>query len=180
MGIEIEKTFFPAKPGEVRWQKHVKSHADITQGYIAQENGNTVRVRRSIFYRPDSEQIELTLYELCIKGPPIGLRTPEIEMPVNRERFNQLLSLCNERTLSKRRHYVPIDDMIFEVDEYEGRHYPLVTIDVELPSEETEFLPPIWLGPEITSKTYSNFDLARHGLPPSFYTWYNGGEAPTS
>ena len=54
------------------------------------------------------------------------------------------------------------------IDEYFGDNAPLVVVEIELPSEDTEFAKPDWLGEEITSNgKFTNAYLSKH----SYSSW---------
>lgn len=155
MAIEIERKFLVLKellPLEPDQGTH------MVQGYLATGPVN-VRVRLT-----DSKAF------LTLKSTGAGLRRQEFEYLIPMEDAKELLArpeLLGK--LSKRRHLVPVEGFVFEVDVYEGALTGLVTAEVELPSEETRIPLPEWLGAELSHrKDYSNESLARFGLPADF------------
>ena len=55
---------------------------------------------------------------------------------------------------------VPYGEHVYEVDEFHGDNLGLVMAEVELSSEDEEFLKPEWLGEEVTGdERYYNSQL---------------------
>lgn len=51
--------------------------------------------------------------------------------------------------------------LVWEVDEFLGDNAPLVTAEIELPTEDTPFSKPAWLGEDVTNDhRYKNNNLA--------------------
>jgi CYTH domain-containing protein len=153
--VEIERKFVPsAAPPDLA--RH-RSEA-IQQGYLAVAgDGVEVRVRR---------RGEATL--LTVKSGPAQVRVEE-EIPIDARRFEALWALTEGRRLSKTRHYVPLGDLVLEVDVYDEALAGLVTVEIEFPSIEAsaQFTPPDWLGPEVTGdRRYANQSLATLSAPP--------------
>jgi adenylate cyclase len=89
----------------------------------------------------------------------------EKEIPV--EDAMDLLRLCEKGMIDKTRHIVEVTDSnitsIFEIDEFHGDNEGLVIAEIELASEEEEFLRPQWLGEEVTADPrYYNSYLSAH------------------
>jgi CYTH domain-containing protein len=81
----------------------------------------------------------------------------EYEIPV--EEARQMMQLC-EAGLSKRRWIVPYKGLVWEVDEFTGRHEGLVVAEVELPSADTKIEIPSFVGREVTGEAaYYNSTL---------------------
>jgi adenylate cyclase len=130
--------------------------AAIRQGYLAVDGPTEVRIR-SI-----DERCVLT-----VKGGH-GLERAEVELDIDRDRFDALWPLTQGRQLDKTRHRVPIGDLIAEVDVYRGSLDGLVVAEVEFDSvaEAEAFEPPPWLGRDVTGESgWSNAALAAHGRP---------------
>jgi len=61
-----------------------------------------------------------------------------------------------------------LEDLVFEVDEFEGLNQGLVIAEVELTDPQQEIPIPEWLGEEVTNDTrYYNSYLSQH----PFSTW---------
>jgi CYTH domain-containing protein len=156
-GIEIERKFLVTElPSDVdRYPAE-----PVEQGYLAiTEQGVEVRLRR---------RADRTL--LTVKSGP-GLVRVEEEIPIEERRFTSLWPLTEGRRVTKRRHLVPLgpEGLVAELDVYTGELDGLLTAEIEFPSEAASaaFVPPPWLGAEITGDArYANQSLAVHGRPP--------------
>ncbi len=136
----------------------VASHR-IRQGYIARDNGNSVRVRIK-----DNTGI------LTIKGPSaddISRTEWEIEIPL--PDAEALLKLCHGGIIDKTRYIVPeASGKVFEVDEFYGDNEGLVMAEIELENASDPFEKPSWLGKEVTGdRHYYNSYLSLH----PYKTW---------
>lgn len=155
MNIETERKFIVLND-EYKTQA-VRSY-QIRQGYLAHDEGRTVRVR----IRDDKGFI-------TIKGPSIitGSR-PEWEKEITLQEAEDLFPLCKPGSVDKTRWIVPAGERYFEVDEFHGENEGLVMAEIELGSPDEAFKKPSWLGKEVTDDDrYYNGYLARH----PFKTW---------
>lgn len=128
----------------------------IRQGYLAVDGPTEVRIR-AIDDR----------YVLTVKGGH-GLERAEVELDLDRDRFDALWPLTQGRQLDKTRHRVPIGSLIAEVDVYRGSLDGLVVAEVEFASvaDAEAFDPPGWLGRDVTGERgWSNAALATNGRP---------------
>lgn len=134
----------------------VGSHS-IRQGYIAHEKGRTVRVRIS-----DGSGW------LTIKGPSAnGISRMEWEKEIPLQDAEDLFLLCHGGRIEKTRWIVPALDAsgkpsgrFFEVDEFFGDNAGLTVAEIELGSEDEDFIHPDWLGEEVTGdRRYYNSAL---------------------
>ena len=129
--IEIERKFLVS--GDFKASAVEAFH--IVQGYLSTSVGVTVRVRTK------GDKAFLT-----IKGKTSysGLSRYEWEKEV----------------IDKTRYMVPYGEHVYEVDEFHGDNLGLVMAEVELSSEDEEFLKPEWLGEEVTGdERYYNSQL---------------------
>ena len=110
---------------------------------------------------------------LTLKGS--GGRTRcEVEIGLSREQFEALWLGTEGRRLEKTRTSFTLTQpsgapLVVEVDQFHGRHAPLVVIECEFPSESAaeEFTAPSWFGEEVTEDgAYKNKSLVRNGVPP--------------
>ena len=146
---EIERKFLVR--GDFR--PSVTSSSRIRQGYIAHENGRTVRVRT----RDDKAY-------LTIKGPSdaMGMSRFEWEREIPVDDALELMGLCQGGFIDKTRSLVPFAGHVFEVDEFYGDNEGLVMAEVELSAEDEEFERPEWLGEEVTGdRRYYNSHLLK-------------------
>jgi adenylate cyclase len=72
----------------------------------------------------------------------------EKEIPV--EEVQELLKICEPGVIDKTRYLVKVGEHTFEVDEFYGDNEGLTVAEVELSSEEENFVKPEWLGEEVT------------------------------
>ena len=124
------------------------------QGYLSDDPERTVRIR----IRDDEAFI-------TIKGPSSsdGLSRLEWEQPIPLDQARQLLTLCLPGTIDKHRHIVPYEGHRWEVDEFHGHLEGLTLAELEVPSADTEFAVPPFLGPEVTGDPrYYNSQLRKH------------------
>src|SRR5262249_21522009 len=99
-----------------------------------------------------------------------GVRRTEVEEECPRALFDKLWPLTRAQRIVKTRYRVPDGDLVWEIDRFVGRD--LLLAEVELPSETTEVVPPIWLAEvlerEVTGeKQYTNEALARPEVRPA-------------
>ena len=148
--MEIEHKFLVSGP-----YKHLATDiSHIVQGYLRDDPERTVRIR----IRDDEAFI-------TIKGPSSsdGLSRLEWEQPIPLDQARQLLALCLPGTIDKHRHIVPYEGHRWEVDEFHGHLEGLTLAELEVPSADTEFVAPPFLGPEVTGDPrYYNSQLRKH------------------
>lgn len=179
MQIETERKFLVT--GDGYKAEAVEKHR-IRQGYIAHDEGRSVRVRIR-----DGKGI------LTVKGPFIGLGArPEWEKELTMQEAEDLFRLCKPGSVDKTRWIVPAEmpgqaghdgdptgspavmagsdrpSRFFEVDEFHGENEGLVMAEIELADADESFPKPSWLGEEVTGdRRYYNGYLARK----PFKTW---------
>lgn len=157
MNVEIERKFLVKDDS---YKKDVQKSYEISQGYIARDGCNTVRVRIR-----DNQGF------LTIKGrmTPDGLSRPEWEMEIPYSDAVELLKLCKSGLIQKTRNIIPIGNGLkWEVDEFKGDNSQLTVAEVELPSPDTDYPTPAWLGTEVTGvKEFTNSYLSMH----PYNTW---------
>lgn len=148
--MEIEHKFLVSGP-----YKHLATDiSHIVQGYLSDDPERTVRIR----IRDDEAFI-------TIKGPSSsdGLSRLEWEQPIPLDQARQLLTLCLPGTIDKHRHIVPYEGHRWEVDEFHGHLEGLTLAELEVPSADTKFAIPPFLGPEVTGDPrYYNSQLRKH------------------
>lgn len=147
---EIERKFLVT--GEFKSLAYSKTH--IEQGYFATEPGRTVRVRIR------DEKAYLT-----IKGAPRkdGFARYEFEIEIPLEDAHEMMELCMPGRVSKDRYLVRSGKHIVEVDEFFGDNEGLVMAEIELASEDEEYIKPDFLGKEVTGDYhyYNKYMLRR-------------------
>ncbi len=89
----------------------------------------------------------------------------EFEYPVPLEDAEKMLELAVSEKIDKERHYIPVENHVFEVDVFHGNHEGLIIAELELSSENEPFNRPNWLGEEVTgNEKYYNAYLAIHSF----------------
>ena len=153
MGLEIERRFLVTGDG---WRAAAIGTRRLHQGYLAREDGVTVRLR-----------VADGAAKLTIKGPG-GLVRPEFEYAIPAQEAEEMLAtLCTGRRLVKTRHDVPHGGLMWEVDVFEGPLAGLVVAEVELPHAAHLLDLPPWAGREVTEDPrYSNAALASASALP--------------
>ena len=149
MGTEIERKFLVAHD---EWQAHVMRKQHIRDGLIAFSPARKVRVRTC------DDRATLT-----IKAKTAGIADAEYEYDIPLHDAEELLrTQCDDNVLSKTRHYVPSDGLMWEIDVYEGTLQGVVLAEVELPKEDTPIALPPWVGPEVTGlPQYKKINMLR-------------------
>lgn len=146
MNQEIERKFLVT--GD--FMPYVVSKKEITQGYLNTDPHRTVRVRIS------GESAFIT-----IKGITNGISRYEWEHPIELKDALELIKLCNKGLIRKTRYIVPTsEDLQFEIDVFHDNLDGLIIAEIELPTTDTTFDKPTWLGKEVTGNPkYYNSNL---------------------
>ena len=154
MGKEIERKFL-VKGDSWRSQAHGKRYR---QGYLSTVKERTVRVRVA------GDQGYIT-----IKGITVGAARAEYEYEIPLADANQMLdTLCERPIVEKTRYRLPQDNIVWEIDEFEGDNRGLIVAEVELKDEQQSYPKPDWLGQEVTGDPrYFNANL----VAKPFTTW---------
>ena len=158
MPIETERKF--RVTGDFR--PYASKSYRICQGYLSSVPERTVRIR-----------VKADKGYITVKGisSDSGMSRYEWEKEILVEDAFDLLKLCEPGIIDKTRYIVealPEADEngrthIFEVDEFHGENEGLVIAEIELSSEDDEFVRPEWLGEELTGdKRYYNSYLSSH------------------
>lgn len=115
----------------------------IQQGYIASNNGRTVRVR----IRGDKGY-------LTIKGPSglKGITRYEFDTEIPLDDARELMEICEPGIIDKTRYLVKSTDgrHTWEIDEFYGDNEGLVLAEIELSHESEDFQKPDFIGREVT------------------------------
>ena len=105
---------------------------------------------------------------LTVKSPVAEIRRLEFEYEIPLPDGAVLLGLREGGVIEKLRYKLPWQDLVWEIDVFQGENQGLVVAEIELPHEDKVFERPDWLGREVTSdRRYSNASLAK--LP--FQEW---------
>lgn len=152
---EIERKFLVV--GD-EWRKGaVGTH--YRQGYLNSVKERTVRIRTI------NDKAFLT-----VKGLTVGCTRLEFEYAIPYDDCVKMLDeLAEKPIIEKTRYKIPAgNDLTWEIDEFHGVNEGLVVAEIEIPSEDTAFVKPEWIGEEVSSDPrYFNSNLVAH----PFTTW---------
>jgi adenylate cyclase len=160
--FEKERKFLPN--GDEGWREAAKSAEKcpfITQGYLLIDPARGIsRVR--INCNSDGQFLDARLE---VKLHPTDQGAPELPpAKLDEKAAMQCLELATGGTVQKFRHYIRHGDLLFHVDQFIGRHAPLVIIELEHEdpaSIKRDMLPP-WVGDEVTGdRQYNNVAIAQ-------------------
>ncbi|MCP4520338.1 MAG: CYTH domain-containing protein [Cytophagales bacterium] len=148
MGIEIERKFLVNNED---WKKEGEAII-YKQGYLSSQKEKVVRVR-----------IAGTQAFLTIKGKSEGIERLEFEYKIPVEEAEQLLkTLCERPIIEKTRTKIEYHGFVWEVDEFAGENQGLVVAEIELPTSDTPFKKPLWIGEEVSGDSrYYNSNLIK-------------------
>lgn len=136
--LEIERKF---SVKNTTFLANAKESYKITQGYLNTDKNRTVRVR-----------IKDNRGFITVKGisSTDGLQRFEWEKEIDVKEAEALLLLCEDFVIDKTRYLFPFNDVVFEIDVFEGANKGLVIAEVELQTTDQQFEKPDWLGEELT------------------------------
>jgi len=153
MGIEIERKFLVRGNS---WRAAVTRSERFCQAYLGGDRCS-VRIR-----------IEGHEARLNIKSRSLGIERLEFEYAVPMADAESMLAQLAGQPIDKVRHFIPIDDVLFEVDEFAGDNAGLIVAEVELPFADAPYPKPDWLGREVSGeRRYFNAAL----VETPFSTW---------
>lgn len=155
--IEIERKFLVKDDS---YKSLATDHVLIRQGYLSLNPNCNVRIRRW------GNQAFLTIKS---KAQANGFSRYEFEKEISLQEVDELFRLALPGTVEKTRWLVPLPEgLTCEVDEFAGDNGGLVMAEVELPSEDTIFVHPAFLGEEVTmNPRYYNSYLSQY----PYSTW---------
>lgn len=156
MGQEIERKYLV---NHQKWQQLEKPFGKLfRQGYLTIDPNKTIRVR----------QVGEDEGYLTIKGKSVGATRAEYEYEIPVEDAKELLDDFAGSELSKFRFRISVGDKVWEVDEFLGDNQGLIIAEIELISEDENFILPDWVVSEVTGQQkYYNSKLT---LKP-YKTW---------
>jgi len=151
MSIEIERKFLAVNSD---YKKLSYDQKYIKQGFLNSNKNRVVRVRIS------EDQAFLTIKGVSSKD---GTSRFEWEKEISVEEAQDLMKLCEEGIIEKKRYYHKFGNHLFEIDEFLGNNSNLVVVEVEVRHKGEEFQTPSYLGIEVTGdKKYYNAYLSKH------------------
>lgn len=140
MPKEIERKFLVAASS---WRRDAMTRMLLRDGLIAYSDSRKVRVRLI-----NSDRAFIT-----VKGPRQGFVRSEYEYEIPfAEGLEMLQTLCGDTILEKTRHLIRHAGYQWSVDEYHGLLDGILIAEIELPNENATFVPPPWLGREVTGQ----------------------------
>ncbi len=149
--LEIERKFLVTS--EV-FKKEAQRSTRITQGYLSVDPERTVRVR----IKGDKG-----FFTVKGKSNNAGTTRIEVEEEITLQNAETLLELCLPGVIDKVRYEIPIENHIWEIDQFHGPNKGLILAEIELTHEEEPFERPDWIGKEVTGDTrYYNSQLSKN------------------
>ncbi len=144
--IEIERKFLVVPEKWPTGDRQIR----IRQGYMVNDEGMVVRVRQK-----DKD------YYLSLKAKIDISSSYDFEYQIPAEEAEIMFAnLCGGRVVSKTRHEVEFDEMLWEIDEFHGDNQGLVVAEIELPEQAHALNLPDWVTTEVTSDArYRNASL---------------------
>ena len=149
MAFEIEHKYLVINDSYLQMQTAVR---EIKQGYLSRNPERTVRVR-----------IVDDKGYITVKGlTNVDIRH-EFEYSIPYEDAVMMLEMCVPPIISKKRHLVPYEGHIWEVDEFQGDLSHVVVAEIELKSRDEKYSLPPFVGADITGNpAYYNSQLHLH------------------
>jgi CYTH domain-containing protein len=149
MATEIERKFLVDK---IAWNNVIKPIPhEIIQGYLVNEHNKTIRVR-----------IKNKLAFLTIKGPTIGISRKEFEFEIPYLEAKKLLEIFCTNFIQKKRYEIIINDLTWEVDEFEHPNKGLILAEIELENENQQIDLPQWVAQEVShNPEYFNANMLK-------------------
>lgn len=146
---EIERKFLLNNTIWEQWKEKATEGIRIVQGYLSRRKESTVRVRIA------GEDAWLT-----VKGVTEGDIREEYEYPVPIEDAERMIRMCEDGVVEKTRWKISYENLIYEIDIFEGRLSGLMLCEVELPERNMEIKLPPFVGVEVTGDSrYYNSNL---------------------
>ena len=146
--IEIERKYLVKN---LEFKSLSKKVSTIIQGYLNNDPNKSVRIRLT----------ENNAY-ITIKGKSLnnGLSRYEWEKKISLDEGLDLLKLCKDQLISKKRYYINFKEFIIEVDEFLDKNKGLYIAEIELNSLNQKLRLPTWIGEEVTGiNKYYNLNL---------------------
>ncbi|MDX1443546.1 MAG: CYTH domain-containing protein [Gammaproteobacteria bacterium] len=154
MAIEIERKFLVTGDS---WREHVVRQENMRPGYLNRVSADGSKA---------SVRIRITGDEafLNIKEAKTGSSRMEYDYGVPLPDASEMLdALCQQPLIEKTRYIVEYAGFTWEIDVFHGHNAGLVVAEIELPSEDTVFEKPGWLGREVTAeRRYYNAALSEN------------------
>lgn len=154
--MEHERRFVPLL-GDLPFHFEACPKTEIVQGYL--EDGSKTRVRKELSGN------EYTFTRTVKIGE--GISRTEDERPITASEY-YLLSSRASVSLKKTRYFIKWEEVEYQLNLFQGTLWGYVQIEVEFKTAEEAraFVPPPWLGVEVThDPLHDNYMLAKNGIP---------------
>ncbi len=149
--IEIERKFLVKSD---KYRSDAFKVQLLSQAYLNNNPDKSVRIRVV-----DNEGF------ITIKGPSNdgGLSRFEWEKKIPIDEAVELMKLCGDQLILKKRYFVKHNKIILEVDEFLNNNKGLVVAEVELKTTSQKIVLPDWIAEEVTGvNKYYNLSLISH------------------
>ena len=149
--IEIERKFLVKSD---KYRSDAFKVQLLSQAYLNNNPEKSVRVRIV-----DNEGF------ITIKGPSYdgGLSRFEWEKKISIDEAVELMKLCGDQLILKKRYFVKYNKIILEVDEFLNNNKGLVVAEVELKTASQKIVLPDWIAEEVTGvNKYYNLSLVNN------------------
>lgn len=157
---EIERKFLLKEPLTLELIDNWANKETIAQGYLSKDIDKVVRIRLS------TDNFGDRIAFLTVKGRgegKEGITRTEIESRIQYDFALQLLNIFCGNVVSKTRYKVNVGNHTWEIDRFHGVNEGLWIAEIELKSEDEEFVKPSFIGEEVThDPKYTNVRLADH------------------
>ena len=133
----------------------------ISQGYLSKDIDKVIRIRTcwepSVFH-------EVAYLTVKGRGEGVeGITRTEIETQIHIDKAKLLLEQFCGNIITKTRYQIKVGSHIWEIDRFHGVNEGLWIAEIELKSEDEEFVKPSFVGDEVThDPKYTNVRLADH------------------
>lgn len=149
MAKEIERKFLVADDS---YLSEALYETEISQGYLSVDPDRVVRIR-----------VAGPKGLLTVKTRTEGISRHEWEFEIPACEAREMIEKAAIGVISKTRYFVAAEDnLMWEVDIFHGEHEGMKVAEIELPSEDTEFTKPSFVGKEVTGDPgYYNSNLIK-------------------
>lgn len=150
MGLEIERKY-TVNDKIFALIDSLPTAEAIRQGYLNSNAERTVRVR-----------VKANKSYLTVKGKNNGISRLEFEYEIPMEDALELLKLCEPYTIEKVRYTFTLNNLLWELDVFEGMHKGLIIAELELEDADMQVELPEWVDREVSDDpAYYNSNLSK-------------------
>lgn len=98
---------------------------------------------------------------LTIKSATQGITRTEFEYPIPPDEARYMIQhLAEQPIIEKYRYCIPLNGLVWEIDEFLGANHGLIVAEVELNHAQDEIILPEWIGEEVSDDPrYYNSNL---------------------